>query len=182
MGAIQKFLMCLCLCGLVSPIAAQERNGADMMRRMEERMDKQAGQLANEFKLEGESRANFMALYKKYRQDVMKHRLAAMQRPEGNAKKEADMTDEEASARIQADFDRKAQDIVNAYNALETEKKYYEEFSKTLSPKQLMKIFAPVRNPRGARNMQPRGGRNGMPMGGQGFGGMQDGFGGGNDW
>lgn len=172
----------MCLSGLVSSLAAQERNSADIERRMEERMNKQAERLADEFGLKDTSRADFMAMYKKYQQDVMKHRLAEMQQQEGNAKKETEMTDEEATARIQAEFDRKAQAIVDAYNTLEVEKKYYEEFSKTLSPKQLMKIFAPLRNPRGARNMQPRGGRNGDSAGGRGFGGMQDGFGGGSDW
>lgn len=163
-------------------MAAQRNSGANGEHGRGESVDKQAERLADDFGLKDEARADFLSLYKNYRQDVMRHRVAEMQLPEDEAKKEKDMTDEEASARIQTEFDRKAQSIVDAYNRLEVEKKYYQEFSKTLSPKQLVRIFAPVRDPRGGRDAQSRGGRNGNRQGGRGFGGMPDGFGGGDDW
>lgn len=182
MRKIRLFMTCLCLCGLMLPMAAQERTDADRARRMEEMTDKRVEKLADEFGLKDETRTTFVSLYKNYQQDVRRHRLAEMQPQENAAKKESDMTDEEAAARIQAEFDRKAQSIVDAYNRLETEKKYYEEFSKMLTPKQLMKIFAPMNNPRGTRGAQPRNGRNGDRQGGRGFGDMPGGFGGDSDW
>lgn len=182
MKRLKTFFMCFCLCGMLSSLAAQERGNAGAERRFGEMEAKQAERLADEFKLKGESRKSFLALYKNYRQDMNKHRFAEIQHSEKTEKKEAELTDEKASARIQEEFDRKAQAIVDAYNRLEVEKKYYEEFSKTLSPKQLMKIFAPVRQPRGMRNVQPRGARQGERMGGRNFGGGQGGFDDGDDW
>lgn len=182
MKRIKAFLMCLCLWGMLSPLAAQRDSEAGRERRRGENIEKQAERMADEFGLKDEARMNFLSLYKNYRQDVMRHRMAETQFPEGEMKKETDLTDEEASARIQAEFDRKAQSIVDAYNRLEVEKKYYQEFSKTLSPKQLMRIFAPMRDTREGRDAQSRGGRNGNRQGGRGFGGMPGGFGGGDEW
>ncbi len=175
-------MMCFCLCGLMLPATAQKSGGDVRARRMDEMSDRRAEKLADEFGLKDEKRAMFVSLFKNYRQDVRKHRLADMQPQADAVKKETDMTDEDASARIQAEFDRKAQSIVDAYNRLETEKKYYEEFSKILSPKQLVKIFIPMDPSRGMRGAPARNGQNGGRQGGRGFGGMPEGFGSDSDW
>ena len=178
-------LLCCSLWALALPLAAQERSAANMARRAEEMTNRQADRLADEFGLKDEARADFVALYKNYRQEVNRHRLAEMQQREENAARKAEVqTDEEATARIQAEFDRKTQAIVDAYNTLEVEKKYYAEFGKMLSPRQLVKIFVPERPARNANGAQQRAGRNGNRQGGRGFGGFggpQDGFGGWDD-
>ena len=86
-------------------------------------------------------------------------------------------------AYLKKEFDRKAQRVVDAYNTLEVDKKYYELFAKTLSAKQLMEIFMPERNmpDRGrgqsrGRSAAPRFGGGDMPF----FPG--GGFGDGTDW
>ena len=144
--------------------------------RWEQMAEKRAEQMADSWKLEGEARTDFLSMYKDYRAELMKHRSAPM-RPDGkNAKKASEYTDEEAKARITEEFNRKAQEVANAYNRLEVDKKYYELFAKSLTPQQLVEIFAPVRNPRArggqarpGRNMPgnfPRGSMPGAPMGG----------------
>ena len=65
---------------------------------------------------------------------------------------------------------------MNLYNRLEIEKKYYNEFAKTMTNKQLLKIFEQGTGFRNQRNGGYR--QNNRFGGGQGFGGQQGGFGG----
>lgn len=141
MKKVAGVLMCLCLWGSVSVMA--QRRPEHPERNMEEMANRRAERLADDFKLKDEARADFLSLYKTYQQELMAQRMER-ERPE--AKKAADYTEEEAKARIQESFDRKAQQIVTFYNRLEIDKKYYEKFSKILSGKQLMRIFAPMRD------------------------------------
>ncbi len=140
---------------------------AQRENRFEQMAEKRAGQLADSWKLEGEARTGFLSTYKEYIAEQMKHR-SAMVRPERDAKKASEYTDEEANARITAEFDRKAQEVANAFNRLEVDKKYYELFAKSLTPQQLVEIFAPVFNvrARGGQFRQGRGMQGNFPMGG----------------
>lgn len=160
---MKKTLFIAVICGFMSwgTVSAQV-NRDEMMNRRAERM-------ADNLGLKDEGKTAFVETYKAYQQELMSARMAGMD-PAAmrNNEKADDLTDEEAKQRIQAQFDRESQQIVNAYNALEVEKKYYTEFAKTLTPKQLMKIFVPQRaerNNRQAMGGQNRGGR--MPRGGQ---------------
>lgn len=140
-------------------------------------MEKRAGRLADELKLEGVARDSFIVTYKNYQEELMAHRRVPerMAAAENNG---GEMTEEEAAVRLKTVFDNKAQDIVDAYNRLEVDKKYYAEFSKSLSSVQLLKIFAPMRAQRqadGRRGRMPRmsnGGGN--PFQSQGFGEESD--------
>lgn len=143
-----------------------------------EMMNRRAEQLADNLGLKDESKTAFVETYKTYQQELISARMAGID-PSSmrNNEKTEDLTDEEATKRIQAQFDREAQQIVNAYNALEVEKKYYAEFAKTLTPKQLMQIF--VNQPRMGRNNRPAMG--GQNRGNRSFrGGQRGGFPGGN--
>ena len=101
----------------------------------------------------------------------MSHRKTPPFPADLGGKKESELTEEEAAERIKTEFDRKAQQIVDAYNTLEVDKKYYEVFSKTMSAKQLMKIFVPERK-MNARN----GGRQSVGKGGGRLFGEPNGF------
>ena len=138
--------------------AGRERRKGDMRR--EQMMEKRAERLADELELKGDARSEFLVTYKNYQQDLMSHRKTPPFPADLEGKKESELTEEEAAERIKAEFDRKAQQIVDAYNTLEVDKKYYEVFSKTMSAKQLMKIFVPVRK-MNVRN----GGRQGIGRG-----------------
>lgn len=163
MKKVAGVLMCLCLCGSVSVMA--QRHPEHPERNMEEMANRRAERLADDFKLKDEARADFLSLYKAYQQELTAQRMER-ERPE--VKKAADYTEEEAKARIQESFDRKARQIVIFYNRLEIDKKYYEKFSTMLSGKQLMRIFAPMRNIDNRNHAaKMRGGRHsgGMPTG-----------------
>ena len=107
-----------------------------------------------------------------------------------NEKKE--LTAEEAKAQLKENFERQEQQIVTMQKRLEVQKKYADEFSKVLTPEQVLKVLTPQRG-QGGRDMnrrqgdgerrgnfdgERRGGFGGGPRGG-GFGGPGGGPGGG---
>ena len=153
----------MCAACLVGSGTAMAQGGKDRKgdMRWEQMMEKRAERLADELDLNGDARSEFLVTYKNYQQDLMSHRKTPPFPADLGGKKESELTEEEAAERIKAEFDRKAQQIVDAYNTLEVDKKYYEVFSKTMSAKQLMKIFVPVRK-MNVRN----GGRQGIGRGG----------------
>ena len=158
---------------LVCSETAMAQDGKDRkgdMRR-EQMMEKRAERLADELELKGDARSEFLVTYKNYQQDLMSHRKTPPFPADLGGKKESELTEEEAAERIKTEFDRKAQQIVDAYNTLEVDKKYYEVFSKTMSAKQFMKIFVPERK-MNARN----GGRQSVGKGGGRLFGEPNGF------
>lgn len=177
-----RCLFCFCLVALPGMIEAQEEKEADgRAARMEQMLEKRAEKMADDLDLKGDARSSFLETYKSFQNELMPHRTNfAFPRQEN--KKESEMTDEEAVARVKAEFDRKAQQIVDLYNSLEVEKKYYETFSKTLSAKQLMKIFAPQRESRGRFGGTSGRNQSGGRSGNFGGGFPQNGFGMDADW
>ena len=101
--------MGICLfCGsgcatLMAQEGGQGRNDA----RMTEMLEKRAERLADDLKLKKEARTEFLETYKQYQQELMKHRRMPSFPAGGEGKKESEMTDEEAVARVKAEFDRK---------------------------------------------------------------------------
>ena len=173
----------ICACALSLPLTASAQQNEN---RREQMVEQRAGNLADSWKLEGDARTEFIALYKSYQEELMKYQSAPGNRDGNENKKASEYTTEEAEARITAEFDRKAQQVADAYNRLEVDKKYYEEFAKSLSATQLMEIFAPVRQQRegnaGNRSRRQQSGNNmqqGQPGGGfpgGDFGGMDGGW------
>ena len=159
---------CLACSGTAMAQDVKDRKG-DV--RGEQMMEKRAERLADELELKGDARSEFMVTYKNYQHDLMTHRKTSPFPADLGGKKESELTEEEAADRIKAEFDRKAQQIVDAYNTLEVDKKYYEVFSKTMSARQLMKIFVPTRK-MNARN----GGRQSAARGGGRVFGVPNGF------
>ncbi len=172
----KTFFIWVCAVSFFSGVVFAQ-NDTDRMKRMEQRLERQADRMAEEFDLKGEVRTEFLELYKTYRKEMMKHSSFRNQE-HADAKKMSELSEEEAVARIQAGFERKAQAIVDSYNRLEVEKKYHGLFSKMLTSKQMLKIFAPERDPRfGGPGMQRGGNRGGGMQRGGGFpsgGGFND--------
>ncbi|MCD8317373.1 MAG: hypothetical protein LUC45_00265 [Paraprevotella sp.] len=175
---------CVACMGWPKVMNAQSDGNVKNGSGMEQMIEKRAEKMADNLELKGDSRSSFLTTYEAYQQELMKHRAGDRPATDTDAKKETELTEEEAAARIQAEFDRKTQQVVDLYNRLEVDKKYYELFSKTLSAKQMMKIFAPVRMPRGRGNAgRMKDEREGNPFGGQRNGFPQGGgFDGGEDW
>ena len=159
-------LILVCFLSCPSDGMAQRGNRGGQM------MERRAEQLADSWKLKGDARTQFLTTYKEYQQELMKHRTSLARPENGDAKKPSEYTDEEANARLTAEFNRKAQGVADAYNRLEVDKKYYEIFSKSLTPQQLVEIFAPVFQfpAAGGQRRSGRGFSGGFPAGGGAFG------------
>lgn len=138
--------VCIWLCGGLSMVKAQQVSDGEFASRREEMVNRQAERLVKDWGLKEDAETSFLDLYRKYRQELAAARKAV--RRSGKLDTKNTMTDEEATQRIQDEFDFQAQQIVDLYNRLEIEKKYYAEFSKILSPKQMVRIFSPSREPR----------------------------------
>lgn len=134
-------------------VSAQPRNREDMM-------EKRAESLANELGLKDDAKTTFKTQYVAYQQELFNARMQGMTAPDEQKTDSENLSDDEIKARIQQKFDREAQQIVNSYNVLNVEKKYYEEFSKTLTPVQLYKIFVPQRPTQEQRSEMGRPGGN----------------------
>lgn len=161
----------------VTVVNAQRQGNGDFEKRVAEFLERRADRLADDLGLEGEAKTSFKETYKNFQQELMAVMAASReQRTELDRKKIDDLTDEEATQRVKTMFDRKTENIVNLYNRLEIEKKYYNEFAKTMTNKQLLKIFEQGTGFRNQRNSGYR--QNNRFGGGQGFGGQQGGFGG----
>ena len=161
-------------------VQAQQHNNADMTERMQQMQAKRAERLADELKLQGEARVTFMATYGQFQAELLKLMVAEREAEmQATKKKIDDLTDAEAEERVKSLFDRKTQQIVNAYNRLAIEKKYYDEFAKTMTNKQLLKIVEQDAMRRSGRVPSQQGqNRRG---GNRNFGGQQGNFGGSQD-
>ena len=173
----------------VASVKAQGGQMSDEERaqRRAEMIQRQGEELAKDLKLSDSEKTSFMELYTKYQNEMMSQ-FQFQRRDQNNGeerKKLSEMTDEEVTARIQEAFARQAQQIEQQKARLEIQKKYYAEFSKTLKPQQLIRIFGQQRpqgqrgqqgNQQGQRGQRGNGGRGGCGGPGGGFGG--GGFGG----
>ena len=159
---------------------AQRPSAEEMQARRAEQVEKQADRLAKDFGLKDKAKADFIATYKAYQkelQGVQQERRIQPRSEEENNK----LTDEEAQKRLDEYFARQEKQITTQLQRLEIERRYYTELQKTLTAKQLVKIFG-QRNNRFGGQQRPGGygpqGRPGgaRPNGGGGFDGFGEGF------
>jgi hypothetical protein len=163
-------------------ICAQERMSAEEREKaMAERIEKSADRMAKDFELKDEAKKKFVDVYTAYQKEMFATNANQGQRIEqfnrNDEKKE--LSKEEAEAQIKENFARQEQQIATMQKRLEVQKKYAEEFSKTLTPQQVLKLLTPQRGGQGGRdqmrrqgdgNGERRGNFEGGPRGG-GFGG-----------
>lgn len=174
-----KLIALLTLLSLTSAYAQRPGN-ADRQQMREEMTEKQATRLAKDFELKDDAKTEFIKQYKAYQQELRGENRERQQRqgevqgrPDGQKK----LTDEQAKKRIERYFERQEQQIANMQRRLAVDRKYYEQFSKTLTPQQLTRIFSQQRQMQRTQGAQQR-----RP---EGFGGpqreaRQGGFGGGD--
>lgn len=147
----------------------REKMQAEMVQRMTERFVK-------DLDLKGEVATAFEATYAKYQAELMAT-YEMTPRQEQEQKKTSELSDEEIKARIEEAFARQEKQIEQQKARLEIQKKYYAEFSKTLTAKQLIRIFGQQRPRQNSMNGQggQRGGFGGGNFGGGNFGGPRGG-------
>ncbi len=145
----------------VFPVVAQQNAEEERGSRRTEMSQKYAERLADDLKLKDASKAAFLKTFQQYQAELQT--VGRNTRADELAERKSDkkeVTDAEATAQIKNSFARQEQTIKQMQQRLEIQKKYYAEFSKTLTPQQLKKIFVQSRRP-----MQM--GQRGQSMGGQ---------------
>lgn len=176
-----------------SAVCAQERmSEEERAKSMAERIEKSADRMAKEFGLKDEAKKTFTGIYSDYQRAMFATNQNRDLRAELSARNDEkkELSDEEATAKIAENFERQEQQIATMQKRLEVQKKYAEEFSKVLTPQQVLKVLTPQRGSGGGREQMqrrgdgdrrgnfeggPRGGFGGGPRGG-GFGGPGGGF------
>ena len=177
-------------------VCAQERmNEEERTKAVGERIEKAADRMAKDFNLKDEAKATFVSIYTDYQKEMFATNQFQGQRQEqlNRDEEKKELSKEEAQAQLKENFERQEQQIATMQKRLEVQKKYAEEFSKTLTPQQVLQVLTPQRGQGGNRDQMRRqgnderrgnfeggnrGGFNGGPRGG-GFGGPGGGFGGG---
>lgn len=167
----KSILMVALMLGISTATFAQNDNNSpeDRAKMRAEMVQKQAERLAKDFDLKNDAKSSFIETFTKY-QNELASSMEFMRRPENEDDSKKNLSEEEATAKIQESFDRQEKQIAAMQKRLEIQKNYYAEFAKTLTPQQMVKIFA----------QQRRGGQQGGQQGGNRQGGNRDGFGGGN--
>lgn len=163
-------------------VSAQERMSMDERQKaIAERIEQTATRLAKDFNLKDDSQKSFVETYTAYQKEMFATNQIQGQRPEraGQDDEKKELTEEEATAKIKENFERQEQQIATMQKRLEVQKKYAEEFSKVLTPQQVLKVLTPQRGGNGRGQGQQRGQGNGERRGGFGEGGPRGGFGGG---
>lgn len=163
-------------------VSAQERMSMEERQKaIAERIEQTATRLAKDFNLKDDSQKSFVEAYTAYQKEMFATNQIQGQRPEraGQGDEKKELTEEEATAKIKENFDRQEQQIATMQKRLEVQKKYAEEFSKVLTPQQVLKVLTPQRGGNGRGQGQQRGQGNGERRGGFGEGGPRGGFGGG---
>lgn len=165
-----------------SSLMAQGPSQQDREAMRAEMVEKQADKLAKDFNLKDDAKKAFVEQYKAYQNEVMesqrqgRNRMGNQQPGNQNDKK---MTEEEAKKAVEQYFERQERQIAQMQKRLEIDRRYYEEFSKTLTPQQLARIFQQRQFQQQQRQF-PQGNRQrpGGFGGPEGMGGDRGGFGG----
>lgn len=167
-----KKLFLLGMAALMSAaLMAQNDNSQDMTKMMQQH----AEQVAKSIDLKGDAKTEFEHLYMQYTTELMgsfgrrQNRQPGEERAERQGKKKEEMTTEEANQRLQDIIEQQERQAADAQRRVEVTKKYIAEFSKTLTPQQVVKVM------QGGGQMRQRQGMPGGPRMG-GMGGMRGEF------
>lgn len=163
-------------------VSAQERMSAEQREKaIAERIGNAADRMAKDFDLKDDAKKSFVETYTAYQKEMFATNQFQGQRTEqGNRGEDSkELSAEDAQARIKQNFERQEQQIATMQKRLEVQKKYAEEFAKTLTPQQVLRLLTPQRNQQGGRDQQRGQGNRGNFGGGQRGGGFGGGFGGG---
>lgn len=160
-------------------LSAQERmSDEERARAINERIEAAGTRMAKDFKLKDAAKDSFIEIFTAYQKEMF-----ATNRPQGTtgreqAEEKKELSNEDATAKIQENFARQEQQIATMQQRLDVQKKYAEEFAKVLTPQQVLQVLTP-RNNQSGRGQGQRNQGNGERRGGFGEGGSRGGFGGG---
>lgn len=175
------FVLSAMIFGCIHNTNAQDN---DRAARRQEMQARQTERLIKDMKLSDEQKPKFEAIYARYMEEMSATRTQQNRDRQNDNK---DLTDAEATAKLNEQFARQAEQIQQQQLRLDIQKKYCAEFSAVLTPQQLLMVFQPQAQQMNRQGQQGgRGNRGGFGGGGNrggfGGGGPRGGFGGGGDF
>lgn len=148
---------------------AQHKPGNAEKPRMtcEQRMQKQSRHLAKVLLLDDATAAKFMPVYENYLKELRDCRMEYAKAPAGKPDlKEGDKAPEARPLATDAEIVKQMKDgFARSRKMLDIREKYFNEFSKFLTPQQVQKIYQPVR--KHARHQAPGCRKQGKAMAGK---------------
>lgn len=177
---MKKMLMMMVLSLLaVPPVCAQDEDAGESREAKRAEMIQKSGErMAKNFGLEGAARDSFLAVYTQYQTEMFATNVPRARKSEGQAKDDEgkkELTDEQATERIEAQFERQERQVQQIQQRMAIQRRYYARFQQMLTPAQILKAMFPQR-PRPQGNGQQQSG--GQRRGGFGGAGGPGGFGG----
>ena len=154
-------------------VQAQEKESAESREAKRSEMIAKSGErLAKSFSLDDSKKESFLTIYTEYQTEMFatneRSDAKAQQQKKADGEKKEELTDAQATERIQANFAQQEEQVARLQKRLEIQKRYYARFSEVLTQAQTLKAMFPQRTrPQG--NGQQRQGGNGARSGG--FGG-----------
>jgi Spy/CpxP family protein refolding chaperone len=158
-------MMAVLMIGSQVTLSAQEtENRAPKVKRerptAEQMLQRQSARMANSLMLNDADAAKFEPLYQNYLKEMNAlnpwRNKANMRKPDANAPAKRDSFSDEQASQILKDR------FANDQQRLDIQQKYYKEFSKILTPKQVLKVFTPQKQPRMAMRSPRKQGRFGQ--------------------
>jgi len=155
--------------GYANNTNAQNNNDRDARR--QEMMTRMTERLVKDLKLTDEQKAKFTPIYTQYQTELAALRQQPNREADNQSEKK-ELTEAEATAKLQEVFTRQEKQIQQSQLRLDIQKKYCAELSGVLTPQQLLKVFQPQqnRNRQGQQGVNRGGGFNGTRGGGFGGG------------
>lgn len=147
------------------------QDNQDRASRRQEMQARMTEQLVKDLKLTDEQKTKFEPVYQNYLRELGSLRTPRNQAEFDQQRSKKELSDEEATSRLNDIFARQAEQIQQQQLRLDIQRKYCAEFSAFLTPQQLLRVFQPQQQNRQRQGgPQGRGGFDGGPRGG-GFGG-----------
>ena len=133
-------IVVLLMCGLQTDMFAQNKGVKKGNMSSEQRIEKQADHIAKSLMLSDAKEAQFSTVYTQYLKELRRCAHTGFRFDGGKEKMDkAKLTDEQIDKMIQMRFD-KCREI------LDVREKYYKEFKKILTARQIMKMYSIERN------------------------------------
>ena len=135
------FLMGMLMCAQVMNAQVNEQKAPRKRMTTEQMTELRINRMMNELALDDATAEKFKVTYRKYMEDMAKlrHSCPVMNRKQAGDQKANRRTDAEVDKAIQARFDMSRKN-------LDLREKYYKEFRKFLSPRQVEKIYFKEKN------------------------------------
>lgn len=146
---IYVFLTCLMIGGQFS-LSAQNQVNKDKRQRHtpEQFMERQTNQMVNTLMLDDAAAARFVPVYQNYLKELRECRMMNRRHPSsGQGTEQKGMKPQPKPVLTDAEVERQIKGrFAQSRKILDVREKYYDEFRKILSPKQIMKIYRTEQN------------------------------------